>query len=57
VQAARLLLEDEQATTTDLERKVATAKGLLPSSSLSSTMSDMVNSGAYDSALVTNLHV
>jgi hypothetical protein len=30
VQAARLLLMEEQAGATDLERKAATAKGLLP---------------------------
>jgi hypothetical protein len=38
-----------QATAADLERKVAAAKGLLPSSSSSSA--------AYDSALITNLHI
>jgi hypothetical protein len=57
VQAARLLLEEEQAIAADLERKVATAKGLLPSSSSFSTTSDMVDGAACDSALVTNLHV
>jgi hypothetical protein len=56
VQAARLLLE-EQATAANLERKAAAAKGLLLSSSSSSTTSDMVDGAAYDSALVTNLHV
>jgi hypothetical protein len=55
VQAARLVLEEEQ--TTDLERKAVAAKGLLLSSSSSSTMSDMVDGVAYDSALITNLHV
>jgi hypothetical protein len=57
VQAACLLLEEERAATADLERKAVTAKGLLPSSSSSSTTSDMVNGAAYDSALVTNLHI
>jgi hypothetical protein len=57
VQAACLLLEEEQAATADLERKAVTAKGLLPSSSSSSTTSDMVDGAAYDSALVTNLHI
>jgi hypothetical protein len=57
VQAARLLLEEEHAVAADLERKAATAKGLLPSSSSSSTTSDMVDGAAYDSTLVTNLHV
>jgi hypothetical protein len=57
VQAARLLLEEEQAATVDLERKVATVKGLLPSSSSYSTTSDMVDGASYDSALITNLHV
>jgi hypothetical protein len=47
VQAAHLLLEKEQAV----------AKGLLPSSSSSSTTSDMVDGAAYDSTLVTNLHI
>jgi hypothetical protein len=56
VQAARLLLEEEHAVAADLERKAATAKGLLPSSS-SSTTSDMVDGAAYGSTLVTNLHV
>jgi hypothetical protein len=57
VQAVRLLLEEEQAAAADLERKAAAAKGLLPSSSSSSTTSDMVDGAAYDSALITNLHV
>jgi hypothetical protein len=57
VQAARLLLEDEHATTINLERKAATAKGLLPSSSSSSTTSDMFNGAAYNSTLITNLRV
>jgi hypothetical protein len=57
VQAARLLLEEEQTTAADLERKIAAAKGLLPSSSSSKTMFDMVDGVVYDSALVTNLHV
>jgi hypothetical protein len=57
VRATRLLLEEEHATTADLERKAATTKGLLPSSSSSSTTSDMVDGAAYDSALVSNLHV
>jgi hypothetical protein len=47
VQAAHLLLEKEQAV----------AKGLLPSSSSSSTTSGMVDGAAYDSTLVTNLHI
>jgi hypothetical protein len=49
--------EEERATTTDLERKATAAMGLLPSSSSSSTMTDMVDGSTYDSALVTNLHV
>jgi hypothetical protein len=57
VQATHLLLEEEQATAANLERKAAVAKGLLPSSSSSSTMSNMVDSAVYDSALITNLHV
>jgi hypothetical protein len=55
VQAARLLLEEEQAA--DLERKATATKGVLPSPSSSSTTSDMVDGAAYDLALVTNLHV
>jgi hypothetical protein len=55
VQAARLLLE-EQATDDDLERKAATANGLLPSSFSSATTSDMVDGATNDSTLVTNLH-
>jgi hypothetical protein len=51
-----MLLEEEQATTTDLERKATATKGLLPSSSFS-TMSDMVDGVAYNSTLVTNLHI
>jgi hypothetical protein len=54
VQAARLLLEEEQAA--DLERKATATKGVLPSPSSSSTTSDMVDGAAYDLALVTNLH-
>jgi hypothetical protein len=50
-------LEEEHAITVDLERKVAVTKGLLPSSSSSSTTSDMVNGVTYDSTLITNLHV
>jgi hypothetical protein len=57
VQAAFLLLKEEHASTADLERKAAAAKGLLPFSSSSSTMSDMVDGAAYDSTHVTNLHV
>jgi hypothetical protein len=57
VQTARLLLYEEQAIAVDHERKVAANKRLLLSSSSSSTTSDMVNGAAYDSALVTNLHV
>jgi hypothetical protein len=43
VQATRLLLEEEQATATDVKWKATAAKGLLPASSSSSTMSDMVD--------------
>jgi hypothetical protein len=57
VQAARLLLEKEHATAANLKRKAATAKGLLPSFSSSSTTSDMVDSAVYGSALITSLHV
>jgi hypothetical protein len=57
VQAARLLLEEEHVVIADLERKAAIAKRLLPSTFSSSTTSDMVDGAAYDSALVTNLHV
>jgi hypothetical protein len=57
VQAARLLLEEEQTASVDPERKAAVTKGLLLSSSLSSTTSDMVNSAAYNSALVTNIQI
>jgi hypothetical protein len=42
VQAAHLLLE-EQATDDNLERKAATANGLLPSSFSFATTSDMVD--------------
>jgi hypothetical protein len=57
VQAARLLLEEEQTASVDPERKAAVTKGLLLSSSLSSTTSDMVNGAAYNSALVTNIQI
>jgi hypothetical protein len=57
VQAANLLLEEEQTTASDLERKADTAKELLLSSSSSSTTSDMIDGAAYDSALITNIHV
>jgi NifU-like protein involved in Fe-S cluster formation len=52
-----LLLEEEQATAVDLERKTTATKGLLSSSSSPSTMTDMVDGATYDSALITNLHV
>jgi hypothetical protein len=52
-----LLLEEEQAAATDLERKAGVAKGLLRSSSSFSTMFDMIDGVTYDSTLVTNLHV
>jgi hypothetical protein len=57
VQAVHLLLGDEQAVAADLERKAATVKGLLPSSSSSLTTFHMVDGATYNSALVTNLHV
>jgi hypothetical protein len=57
VQAAQLLLEEEQAATADLERKAASAKGLLPAPSSSSATSDMVGGASCDSALVSHLHV
>jgi ABC-type lipoprotein export system ATPase subunit len=57
VQAPRLLLEEEQTASVDPERKAAVTKGLLLSSSLSSTTSDMVNGAAYNSALVTNIQI
>jgi hypothetical protein len=48
---------EEQATAADLERKAPTAKGLIQSSSSSSTTFDMVDGVIYDEALVTNLYV
>jgi hypothetical protein len=57
VQAAHLLLEEEHVIAANLKRKAAATKGLLPSSSSSSTTSNMVNGVAYDSTLITNLHV
>jgi hypothetical protein len=44
-----MLLEEEQATATDLEKKATATKGLLPSSSFS-TMFDMVDGVAYNSS-------
>jgi hypothetical protein len=47
----------EQPVVDDLERKEAVTKGLLPSSSSSSTTPDLVNGATYNLTLVTNLHV
>jgi hypothetical protein len=57
VQATRLLLEEEQAAIADLKRKATAVKGLLPSSSSSSTTFNMVNGATLDSTLITYLHV
>jgi hypothetical protein len=52
-----LLLEEEQAAIADLKRKATAVKGLLPSSSSSSTTFNMVNGATLDSTLITYLHV
>jgi hypothetical protein len=57
VQAARQLLEEEQAVAADLDRKSAAAKRLLPPSSSSLTTADTPNGTSYDSTVVSNLHI
>jgi hypothetical protein len=57
VQAARQLLEEEQAVAADLDRKSAAAKRLLPPSLSSLTTADTPNGTSYDSTVVSNLHI
>jgi hypothetical protein len=57
VQAPQKLLEEEQSTIADLERKVAVAKGLLSSSSTPSTPATASTDASSDAAIITNLHL
>jgi hypothetical protein len=56
VLAVRQLLDEEQATTTDLERRAATKK-LIPGSTSFSTTETAIASSSYVDTIVANLHI
>jgi hypothetical protein len=51
------LLDEEHATTTDLEWQANAAKKLVPGSASSSTMEPAIISLSYEDIIVANLHI